>query len=190
MRNGLETVAFLYILTFLIPQRSPLCRESGDVVTLFLVVEEFGAAVFLYLFQRGVLSREDIVDRALAGNVLNLTTRKVEVGSQLLGIFVAEVLQHGTPYQAFHHGVGLMELNLEDKATLEGAVEVVRQVGGSDENALEVFNLLQDDVLHGIVHLLNRGINTPKGATLAEDTIGLVEEEDGFHLAVAAEEAR
>ena len=58
---------------------SPLRQETGDVVTFVLGVEEFGAAVILYLVQRGVLAREDIVDRALAGNVLYLTAREVEV---------------------------------------------------------------------------------------------------------------
>ena len=80
-----------------------------------------------------------------------------------------------------------MELNLEDEATLEGTVEVARQVGGGDKDAIKVFNLLQDDVLHGIVHLVDGVLDVLRA--LVDEGIGLVEEEDGLHLTVATEVA-
>ena len=82
----------------------------------------------------------------------------------------------------------IMELNLKDEATLEGTVEVASKIGGGNEDAIKVLHLLQDDVLHGIVHLLNRGVKTA-GGTFSEDTVGLIEEEDGWHLAVATDVA-
>lgn len=53
---------------------APLRREAGDVVTLFLVGKEFCLTVGLYLVEVGDLAREDVVNSALAGNVLYLTT--------------------------------------------------------------------------------------------------------------------
>ena len=109
--------------------------------------------------------------------------------SQLAGIILADVFQHGTPYLALHRRVGLLELNLEDEATLEGTVEVTREVGGGNENTVKVLYLLQDDVLHGIVHLLYRGVVATIGATHAEDAISLVEEEDRGQLGGTADVA-
>ena len=166
---------------------APLRREAGDVVALFLVVELLCAAVALNLLEGGELAGEDVVDGALAGDVLNLSAREVEVGGQLTGIVGAEVLQHGAPYLALHLGGGLVELNLEEESTLEGTVEVARQVGGGDKNAIKVFNLLQDDVLHGIVHLVDGVLDVLRA--LVDEGIGLVEEEDGLHLTVATEVA-
>ena len=53
---------------------APLRREAGDVVTLFLVAEEFSLTIGLYLGEVGDLARENVVDRALAGDILYLTT--------------------------------------------------------------------------------------------------------------------
>ena len=58
---------------------APLRREAGDVVTLFFVVEEFRLTVGLNLLEGGELAREDVVDGTLAGDVLNLSAREVEV---------------------------------------------------------------------------------------------------------------
>ena len=66
---------------------------------------------------------------------------------QLTGIVRRDILQHGFPYLSLHVGGGLLELHLEEEAALEGTVEVARQVGGGDEDAFEVFQFLEDDVL-------------------------------------------
>ena len=58
---------------------APLRREAGDVVTLFLVVELLCAAVALNLLEGGELAGENVVDGTLAGDVLNLSAREVEV---------------------------------------------------------------------------------------------------------------
>ena len=52
-------------------------------MALFLVVELFCSAVGFNLVERSELAREDVVDGALASDVLNLTAREVEVGGQL-----------------------------------------------------------------------------------------------------------
>ena len=101
------------------------------------------------------------------------------MGSEAAGIVGTEVGEHGAPYLRLDVSVGLVELHLVYKASLEGTVEVAGKVSGGDENAVEVFHLLQDDVLHGIVHLLDGGVITTESGAFAEDGIGLVEEEDG-----------
>ena len=80
-----------------------------------------------------------------------------------------------------------MELHLVEETTLKGLVEITRQVGGGNEDAVEVFNLLQDNVLHGVVHLINRVLYVL--STLVDDGIGLVEEQNGHHLAVLTQPA-
>ena len=103
---------------------------------------------------------------------------------QLHGVGIAQVLEHRTPYLALHSGIGLVELHLVEESTLEGTVEVAGEVGGGDEDAIKVLNLLQDDVLHGVVHLVDRVLDV-LGA-LVDERIGLVEEQDGLYLAVLA----
>ena len=77
-----------------------------------------------------------------------------------------------------------MELYLVEESALEGTVEVAGEVGGGDEYTIQVLNLLQDDVLHGVVHLVDRVLDV-LGA-LVDERIGLVEEQDGLYLAVLA----
>ena len=92
-----------------------------------------------------------------------------------------EIFQHIMPDLCLYVGVGLVELYLIEEAALKGFVEVACQVGGGDEDAVKVFYLLQDDVLHGIVHLIDRVLYVLR--TLVDDGICLVEEEDGHHIA-------
>ena len=107
------------------------------------------------------------------------------MGSELTGIVRTDVLQHGTPYLRLHIGIGLMELHLVEETTLKGLVEVARQVGGGDKDTVQVLYLLQDDVLHGVVHLIDRVLDILR--TLVDDGIGLVEEEDGHHRTITTE---
>ena len=80
-----------------------------------------------------------------------------------------------------------MELYFEDETSLEGAVEVGGEVGGGDEYALEVLQLLKDDVLHGVVHFVDRLLYVLRA--LVDERVGLIEEEDGLNVGVATEDA-
>ena len=135
-------------------------------------------AVILNFCERRKLSREDIVHSALTCNVLYLTSREVKVRSQLMGILNTNVLQHGTPNLGLHVGIWLVELNLVEESTLKSLVEIAREVGGGNEDTIEVFNLLKNDVLHGVVHLVNGVLNVL--CTLVDDGIGLIEERMGI----------
>ena len=101
-----------------------------------------------------------------------------------MGILNTNVLQHGTPNLGLHVGIWLVELNLVEESTLKSLVEIAREVGGGNEDTIEVFNLLKNDVLHGVVHLVNGVLNVL--CTLVDDGIGLIEEQNGHHLACLA----
>ena len=105
-----------------------------------------------------------------------------------MGLVVGEVVvEHAAPQFCLDVFAGFLELDLEEETTLEGIVEVVGEVGGGNQNAVELFHLLEDDVLHGVVHLLDRCIGVADGGAAAEDGIGLVEEEDGHNLAMTTD---
>ena len=103
---------------------------------------------------------------------------------QLTGIISTDILQHGAPNLGLHVRIRLVELHLVEETTLKGLVEITRQVGGGNEDAVEVLNLLQDDVLHGVVHLIDRVLHVL--STLVDDGIGLVEEQNGYDFAIIA----
>ena len=69
---------------------------------------------------------------------------------------------------------------LVKKAALEGAVEVFREVGGDYQDAVETLHLLQDDILEGVLHLID-GIICPLLAD-ADDGVSLVEKENGSNF--------
>ena len=109
------------------------------------------------------------------------------MGGQLTGIVCTDILQHGTPNLGLHVRIRLVELHLVEETTLKGLVKVARQVGGGNENAIKVFNLLQDDVLHGVIHLIDRVLHVLRA--LVDDGICLVKKQDGHHLAVLTQSA-
>ena len=81
------------------------------------------------------------------------------------------------PEARAHVGVGAGEVYLEDEAAFEGGIEEGFEVGGGYEDALEVLESLEDDVLDAVVHLPHGGVGVFESA--ADDGIGLVKEEDG-----------
>ena len=99
-------------------------------------------------------------------------------------LLVGDALQHAAPQQLLYRHLRNVKLHLEKEPPLEGLVEVGSQVGRSDEYAVQVLHFLKDDVLHGIVHLVYRLLHVLR--TLVENGIGLVEKEDGHHLAALA----
>ena len=75
--------------------------------------------------------------------------------------------------RAGFHG-GLLELDLVEETALESLVQVLLQVGGGNHDAVELLHLLEDDVLDGVLHLVNRILRTV--LALADNGVGLVEE--------------
>lgn len=99
--------------------------------------------------------RERLVDDGLAGDVFNLTATKRKVFCQLHRLFISERWDKRLPDMAALLGSRFGELDLVDESAFEGGVKVGGKVGCGDEDAVEAFHLLEDDVLHGILHLVN-----------------------------------
>lgn len=73
--------------------------------------------------------------------------------------------------------VWLLKLYLIEETALESLVHVLCEVGRGNEDAIQLFYLLKDDILNTVSHLLN-GSFRPH-LTLADDGISLVEKQDG-----------
>ena len=69
---------------------------------------------------------------------------------------------------------GLLKLDLVEETALEGFVHIGGEVGGGDEDAIELLHLLEDDVLDGILHLVDTARHILESG--ADDGIGLIEE--------------
>ena len=77
----------------------------------------------------------------------------------------------------------VVELYLVEEAAFESLVEVGGEVGGGNHDAFKLLHFLQNDVLDGIVHLIHRVVHI--GDAFAENSVGLIEEQDGRILHTA-----
>ena len=71
------------------------------------------------------------------------------------GGIVGEHGYEGLPDAAALFRQRSFELHLIEEPALEGAVEVLLEVGGGNHNALQRLHFLQDDVLNGVLHLVD-----------------------------------
>ena len=139
------------------------------------------AVVFQDRKHLGIIAIKDAVDGVLAGHVLDLATAEVEAAGQNSGIVELQLGNHLLPDLLAHSGVGLLEHDLVKETALEGRVEVLGEVGGGNHDAVQVLHLLQDDVLHGVLHLIDSVLCARFSGT--DKSIGLVEEQDGGQAA-------
>ncbi len=70
-------------------------------------------------------------------------------------------------------GCRLGKLNLIQETALEGLIEIGGEVGGGNHNAIEILQFLQNDILDGILHLIDGFLGI--GIAFAQDGIRLVE---------------
>lgn len=120
---------------------------------------------------------QDGIEVPFAGDVFDLAAAEIVAGSQLKSLFFGEFRDDGAPDGGAYLGAGLVEADLEKEAAVEGRIEVGGKVGGGDEDATEAFKFLQEDVLEAIFHFLGRVADILEA--LAEEGVGLVEQEDG-----------
>lgn len=93
------------------------------------LVEELVLAELVNLVEARLLAREDVLDGALAGNVLNLAVREVVAHGETVGVGLRDALtEHTAPKLRLHLCRGLLKLHLEKEATLKSRVEVAREV--------------------------------------------------------------
>ena len=104
-----------------------------------------------------MLSRvQNVIDNALAGDILYLTSAEVKFVGQYQRISFLQVRKHGHPDVLALFGRWLLELNFVEEAAVEGIVQRAGQIGRGYHDSLKIFHFLQDDVLHGVFHLIHR----------------------------------
>lgn len=115
--------------------------------------QSFFVAEGLQHFEVGLFAVEDAFDAAFADDVLNLSPAELVVVGDGSGLFdFCEFRKQVFPDPHPGVGIGSAEFDFEQETALEGGVEIVGEVGGGDKDAVELFHLLQDDVLHGVLH--------------------------------------
>ena len=99
---------------------------------------------------------QNLIHGDLARHILYLRPAEGVGSSQLGTLHQGQLRHHGVPDVLPHPGIGLLKLYFIEEPALEGRVEIALQVGGGDEDAFQALHLLQDDVLNGILHLIDR----------------------------------
>lgn len=74
-------------------------------------------------------------------------------------------------------GIGLLEADLVQEAAFKGRIQVLGEVGGGYEDAVQGLHLLEDYVLDAVFHFVH--CRCRAFAADADDAIGLIEKEDG-----------
>ena len=85
----------------------------------------------------GLAATKDAVDGMMAGDVLYLASAEIVTAGQLADSIVGERGNQLVPDVLTSLCCGLVELNLIEEATLEGAIHVLLQIGGGDEDAVQ-----------------------------------------------------
>ena len=71
---------------------------------------------------------------------------------------------------------GFKELYFIEEPAVKSTIQILRKVGGRDEDAVEVLHLLQQDILHRVLHLIHRVLHVRH--THAEQGVRFIEEEN------------
>ena len=109
-------------------------RSESDFVTRVLTVQNLLLTVALQGGKGGLVAGEYILDRALAGNVLDVASRESILVGKCSRILFRKVRNHGLPNLGAGVLLGHLELHLEDEPALEGRVQV-----GEDDRSDESF---------------------------------------------------
>ena len=122
--------------------------------------QDFLVAEGLKHVEIGSFTIEDALNLAFAGDVFDLSsTERIAFHDTVVVLNILDFRNHVFPDVHSCVGLRFVELDFEQESALEGRVEVLGEVGGGDEDAVELLHLLKDDVLHGVLHLLNRAVD-------------------------------
>lgn len=119
------------------------------------VVENLVLAIGVELLGGGTLAAEHHIHGALACHVLDLASGELKVGGELQRDLGAQAWYHRFPDGAACLDGRTAKLNLVDEAALEGLVEVGGEVRRGNHDAVQALHFLQDDVLDGVLHLID-----------------------------------
>lgn len=62
------------------------------------------------------------------------------------------------PYLSSRLNIGTVELNLVEETAFKCPVHIILQVGGGNEDSIEVLHLLKDNILNSVLALVGSGI--------------------------------
>ena len=82
------------------------------------------------------------MDGALAQHIFDLSAREVEGLGQFSSVFFGEIVHHRLPDPGLDVGRRVFEVYFIEEAALKSLVEVLREIGGGDQDAFECFHLL------------------------------------------------
>ena len=127
-------------------------------------LNKFLPAVALYLSEVRFRAVQDGLNHLLAGDVLYLAAAETVRLGKLARLLLREVGNHVPPDFGLGTYLGLIELYLVEEPSLEGLVKVLGEVRSCDKDAVKVLHLLEDDVLDGVLHL----VDSPLGSLLTD----------------------
>ena len=106
----------------------------ADMLLQAIGVEAIGSSRYFAI--------EDRVDRQFGGHIPNLsTTEGVSTGKRVDSRFI-EFRNHGMPDGLANAEIGLLEVDFIKETTLEGRIEGAREIGGGNEDAIEILQFL------------------------------------------------
>ena len=124
----------------------------------------------------GALGFADDYIKVFKKNKNGLSERKKLIG-QISRIGVRNIGHHRFPNLAFDFEGWLVKTYLIEKSPFKGLIQIFSQVCGSDEDSVQILHFLKDDVLDGVLHLVNRSFRPL--LTNTEDSVGFIEEKNG-----------
>ena len=95
------------------------------------------------------------LDGKMTGDVLYFTTAEIILARQVTGVGIIQRRNHRLPNLSTAIQVWLLKLYLIEETALEALVHVLCEVGRGNEDAIQLFYLLKDDILNTVFHLLN-----------------------------------
>ena len=112
-----------------------------------------------------------------AGDVLDLSATEVVSGSQDANVAFIQHWKHILPNAHTGFNRGFLELDFIKESTFKSLIHVLYQIGRGDQDTVERFHLLQDDVLDGVLHFIDGSLCTL--LTFADNRVRFIEEQDG-----------
>ena len=102
----------------------------ADMLLQAIGVEAIGSSRYFAI--------EDRVDRQFGGHIPNLSTTEGVTAGKHVDSRLIEFRNHGVPDRLADAKIRLLKVDFIEEATLEGRIEGAREIGGGNEDAIEV----------------------------------------------------
>ena len=98
---------------------------------------------------------EDFLHGGLADDVVDLSAAEVEVRRQLVSLLCGKDRELVLPDVLLRFHARFVQAYLEEETAFESFVKILFKVGGRDQYAVELLHLFQQDVLDGVLRLVD-----------------------------------